>query len=345
MKRAIVFSLMAVFLTAILGSCSSGNTYKIKGDIKNFDGEIDMNLLDVSGRIINSCVSHDGKFEMEGSVEKPMLTYLNNGFNGTYPLDIPLILENAVISVKGDIAKGEMDITGTKANVGMVKFKTEKGKLAPDDRAGYLDLVKRLFEENTGNFLDALLISNLAGLIPDEELLEYCERVPQAFFDDKDVAYPRDAARCRINTAPGKPFTDVEVMGEDSSCVKLSDVAGKGNAVMLTFWSSKAGTNKDYFPALVALCREYRSSGLIMFTVAFDYYEDDWKEAVASYGLFGHNYRPGPEVAAEQSRRYAIENLPYSVLIAPDGTIVARGDISGLSEGLKNIFPESTPAE
>lgn len=344
MKRIVTFSLVAVTLVAVMNSCSSGSTYKIKGHLLNFEGEIEMNLLNTEGQVINSCVSHDGVFEMEGSVEQPMLTYLNNGFNGTYPLDIPLILENAVIRVKGDIAKGEMDVTGTKANVGMVKFKTEKGKLAPGDKEGYLNLVKELFEENTDNFLSALLISNLAGYVSDEELLTYCERVPENFFNAEYVSYPRDAARSRLNTAPGKKFTDIEVTDADSTCVRLSDVAGKGNAVMLTFWSSKAGTNKDYFPALVTLCEKYRSRGLTMFTVAFDYSVEDWNGCVSSFGLFGYNYRPGPEAAAEQSRRYAIENLPYSVLIAPDGTITARGQISLLAEGLEKIY-SATSAE
>jgi len=335
---------MALFLVAILSSCSSGSTYKIKGHLLNFEGEIEMNLLNTEGQVINSCVSHDGIFEMEGSVEQPMLVYLNNGFNGTFPLDIPLILENAVIKVDGDIAKGEMNISGTKANRGMLRFKTEKWKLSPDDREGYLNLVKELFEENTDNFLSALLILNLAELVSDEELLAYCERVPENFFNAEYVSYPRDAARSRLNTAPGKKFTDIEVTDADSTYVRLSDVAGKGNAVMLTFWSSKAGANKEYFPDLVSLCEKYRSMGLTMFTVAFDYSEEYWNEAVSAFGLWGHNFRPGPEIAGEQSRKYAVEDLPYSILIAPDGTIAARGQISLLADGLEKIY-SSTSAE
>jgi len=340
MKQIPSIGLITLVISIVLHACSPPDSYRIKGDLKGFDGEIVMNLLDAYGQVINSCVSTDGKFEMNGSVETPMLAYLNNGFNGTYPLDIPIILENADIKVKGDIPNRKMAVTGTQANEEMMRFKADKSRLSPADKNGYIKLVKDLFDNNTDNFLSALLISNLSGYISDEELLEYCDRVPDSFFKDKSVAAPRDIARARVNTAAGRPYVDIALTDEDGNAVNLSDVAGKESAVILVFWNSWCRNIPEYFTELVSLHRRYSPHGLVLFTVSFDHQPDRWSESVQKYGLPGFNYRLGTDAADSHTAKYGITSLPYALLIDPDGIITARGELSEIADGLRQIYPK-----
>jgi len=323
-------------LAAILTSCSSGG-YRIIGDLAGLEG--DLNMLDVQGHTINSCTVENGRFEMTGTVERPMLVYLNNALGNRYLLDIPVILENEKIHVTGDMASMFINITGTRTNEEMVKFKAGKDRLERTDDEGYLAFVKEMFDANADNFLGALLITNLFGLVSDEELLGYCERVPEEFFADEMISHPREVARCRVNTSPGHTFVDFDVVDSEGNSMKLSDVAGRGDAVALVFWASWSRDVKFYLKDIAALCRQYSSQGMTMFTVSMDSDKGKWTQYSEDIGLFGYNFCFGPTESDREARKYGIDGMPRTIIIGPDGIIAARGkSVSDIREAVENIY-------
>ena len=324
-------------LTLVLVACGHGG-YTIEGNIIDLD-EGDISLLDAFGHTISSAVVEDGKFTFRGKVDTPCLAYINNARGVSYPIDIPVLVENAKISVTGDARISHVDIKGTKANEDMVEFKLRKDALSPDDTEGYLHLVKEMFERNSDNVLGSLLISNLYSYVSDRELLDYCKRLPPEFQDDPVVTHYRTLSQSRIDTEPGKLFKDLVMTGTDSVLVSLSEVVRANKATVLLFWASWARDASTIIPAITALCRKYEKQGLTMYNVSLDSDMSRREACEKEFGLFGHCFSNGPEAGDQAAGIYGFEGLPRFVLIDREGKIVAKGKTADdIDEGLKGIF-------
>ena len=324
-------------ISLILVACGGGG-YTIEGNIIDLD-EGEISLLDTFGHTISSAVVEGGKFVFKGKVDVPCLAYINNARGVNYPIDIPVLLENEEITVTGDARTSHIEIKGTQANEDMVEFKVRKDALAPDDKEGYLALVKEMFERDHDNVLGAMLISNLYGLVSDRELLEYCNRLAPEFLDEPVVSHYRKVSQARIDTEPGQPFKDFEMTDRDSEKVRLSDIVSSSKATVLLFWASWAREAASIVPEVSGLCRHYEGRGLTMFSVSLDSDMNKWSTAEAAFGLFGGSFCNGPEVGDKATGLYGFEGLPRVVLIGPDGEIVARGKTADdISDGLERIF-------
>ena len=329
----------ALVLAASLCSCGQ-NGYTIKGDIIDLD-EGDINLLDTSGHIISSTEVVDGKFTFKGKVDTPCLVYINNVLGVKYPIDIPVLLENATIYVKGDARISHIDITGTKANENMVQFKIRKDQLSTGSNDDYLQLVKETFEENKDNLLGAMLISNFYGLVSDRELLDYCDMLPSELRENIYVEHYRKVSQARVDTEPGTKFKDFEMLDADSLKVSLGDVVRTHEATVVLFWASWARDASTAIPEITEGCLPYRDLGLEMFNVSLDSDMAKFAECEKDFGLFGPSFANGPEAGDKASSLYGFEGLPRVVLIDKEGTIVARGrSFADLALPLKTIFAQ-----
>ena len=330
--------LFASLISLLSVSCGRGG-YTIEGNIIDLD-EGDISLLDAYGHTIETAVVDDGKFTFKGRVDTPCLAYINNARGVTYPIDIPVLLENKkVITVTGDARISHIDIKGTKANEDMVEFKIRKDALAADDTEGYLNLVKEMFERNSDNVLGSLLISNFYSFVSDRELVGYCDRLSPEFQDDPVVTHYRTLSQARIDTEPGKPFKELVLTGRDSLEVKLSDVVKANKATVLLFWASWSREASSLIPEVTALCRKYEKQGLTMFNVSLDSDMSRMEACEKEFGLFGKIISCGPEAGDKAAGTYGFEGLPRLVLIDSEGKIVAKGKKAGdMSEGLERLF-------
>ena len=328
-------SVLAILL--ICCACSHGG-YKIVGDIFDLD-EADINLLDAYGHTIGTSPVKDGKFVIEGKIDVPCLAYLNNGLGVNYPIDIPVLLENAKIRVKGDATKAHVDVTGTKANENMVRYREKRDMLDPNDTNSYVLLLRETYEENIDNVLGSLMIHNMYSLVSDAELVEYCDRLPEPFRSEPTVTHYRDICAARLETAVGGQYKDLEVTGADGRTHRLSDAVSSNSATVLVFWASWSRYAASILPELVRISKPYESRGLSLFTVSLDSNETSWSKNVSDSGLFGENYCPGPNDGDKLASLYGIDGMPRCLLIDASGKILARcSDPADLREPLEKLF-------
>lgn len=331
-------TLLSLTVVCLLQLACVRTGYTIEGNIIDLD-EGDINLLDAYGHTLSTAAVEEGRFTFKGKVETPFLAYINNARGVRYPIDIPILLENARISVTGDARISHVDIKGTKANEDMVEFKIRKDALSPNDREGYLALVKEMFERDSDNLLGAMLISNLYNYVSDRELLEYCDRLSPEFHDDPVVSHYRNVSQARVDTEPGKLFRDFVMTGRDSVDVRLSDVVSSSKATLLLFWASWSREVSSIIPELTGFCRPYENKGLSMFSVSLDSSMDKWMESESKYGLFGKSFCNGPDVGDKAAGLYGFEGIPRIVLIDSQGKIVAKGrTLEDISDGLIKLF-------
>ncbi len=125
-------------------------------------------------------------------------------------------------------------------------------------------------------------------------------------------------------TAIGMTFTDFTMKDPDGKDVKLSDYAGKGKYVFVDFWASWCGPCRAEIPNVVKAYSEYKNKGLEIVGVSLDDKEDAWKKAIKDLGATWPQMSDLKGWKCEGAELYGISSIPATVLLDPNGKIIAR---------------------
>lgn len=180
-----------------------------------------------------------------------------------------------------------------------------------NNAVGYVAL---FFLTNFGN-TDPKTKSDLAGLLGPELS---SEPRTAALKSDIDALY---------RTSVGMRFTDVEGVDSHGKTVRLSDYAGKGKTILLDFWSTSCGPCRRAFPGIRELHKELYGKSFDIIGIPLWEDSDISIEMIKEAGMTWRNIIGTGEAAA---KLYGITYVPQYLLLAPDGTIVARGGLSEL---------------
>ena len=125
-------------------------------------------------------------------------------------------------------------------------------------------------------------------------------------------------------TAVGQPFVDISLEDPDGNPMHLSDYAGKGKCILVDFWASWCGPCKAEMPNVVALYKQYKDKGFDIVSVSLDSHKDRWVKAIEDWGMPWHHMSDLKGWDCEGAALYAVTAIPHTVLLGPDGTILAR---------------------
>ncbi len=127
--------------------------------------------------------------------------------------------------------------------------------------------------------------------------------------------------------AQNQPFLDFTAKDLDGNLVKLSDVAGKGNPVLLKLWASWCRPCRMSMPHTIELYEKFKDKGFQIFCVSVDENADAWKEAMEQDKItWKTNYISMDNMMGPESPMtiYNTVGIPYTVLIDGAGKIVGR---------------------
>ena len=146
---------------------------------------------------------------------------------------------------------------------------------------------------------------------------------PQMVKESQRVARYRESAMLREATMPGKVFTDFEAVQPDGSVMKLSDIAGKGDYVLVDFWASWCPYCIKEFPALTEIYDKYADKGFKIVGVAVRDKAEDTKASVEKHGLKWNVMYNAERIPYNI---YGFTGIPHLMLLGPDGVIISRGE-------------------
>ena len=354
-------NLFITLLAAItLFACSQPHTYTVTGTVAQAEFEGGKVLLrhTVEGEqiTVDSTEVVDGKWSFAGTVEQPN----HYSITITHPENPRSTISITVILERGDIVvttneERRSTVSGTKHNDLLQAFNDKL--LAPSQRvneiwasmreaqeAGNQEQVTLLREELNAvneemrNFRIEFAKTNinnpagwtqLRGLmsLPLEDLKELIAGATRTTLQTEDVARVATRIEALERTAVGQPFVDLRMKDVNGNEIALSDFAGRGKYVMIDFTATWCGPCRVGKPAMIATYNKFRDKGVGFQIVGvwFDSSHEAW-----STGMKALNMPDWPQMSdlrgwqSEGAQLYAITGIPHSVLICPEGIIIAR---------------------
>lgn len=139
------------------------------------------------------------------------------------------------------------------------------------------------------------------------------------------------------NKAPGSAAWNFKGINVDSIAVRLSDFEGK--FVYLCFWNTTCYPSVKSLLSLKEMQRKWKNQDICFIGISTDKEEKTWKKFVTSKEL------PGIQLwgkdREEQIDFYHIRQLPYFVLINPQGKIVKTTGISPTDRDITDLLKQA----
>lgn len=325
---------------------SAQSTFSIEGTTDNLiEGEtVYLIKTEFGGMPTDSTTVKDGKFSFTGQVDRQTTGYLAGGGGG-----INFVIEPGTIRLA--LASGKIGGTPTNEKLGaymqsiyplnekMYKLRTEARQY--DVHKDSLKLVelqnefnrtydevksasKKYIFENLDNITPSMILPTISNALTDQEMEAIDSKACDILKANSNYQSVISARKAKHNAEVGKHFTDFSMQTPDGKTVSLSDYVGKGKYVLIDFWASWCGPCRKSMPALKELYAKYQGKAFEVVGVSYDTDKNAWTKAIKDLELLWphmSDLKGGANSVA--SATYAINAIPYTLLVDPNGTIVA----------------------
>jgi peroxiredoxin len=350
MKRILV----VILIGTLLFSCDNEEKikgFKIAGQISGIENS-EIYLKNKSGRdyldIDTAMTDVDGNFVFEGKIDNPEMCYIKLNDEKF----ISLFVEDSEIKVSGNIEKiEEVQVEGSLSHdqysdyLKKSKHLKDKGKVLDEEYykakeegdttslSEILTEFEKLYEEenafnkeymknNTSSVVTPYLAHTTAYALSLEDLKEITSSLDTALNNTIYVKLLNERIEVLESTAPGKQAIDFTQNDADGNPISLSSF--KGKFLLVDFWASWCGPCRRENPNVVKVYEKFNDKGFEILGVSFDSNKKLWLDAIEKDGLTWSHVSDltGWENAA--GKIYGIRSIPHTMLIDPDGVIIAH---------------------
>ncbi|MBR6630211.1 MAG: redoxin domain-containing protein [Bacteroidaceae bacterium] len=341
------FGLMAM-AALMMVACQDKNAYTITGTFDAAQENDSVSLQLVEGRKLvdlQKVPVVNGKFEFKGMADSVQLAAVTIG-----DAFCQLFLEPGQINV--DLKANQMSFAlGTPNNNAYEAFMSdmkaledeyaEIAKKAQDPELSdaerneikkqmgefedkYVQAIKNSITDNAGTYFGLNNLTNSYYYYNPEELAPVLESYLAAFPTNARLQRIKANNDLSLETAVGKQFKDFEMADVDGNMHKLSEYIAVNEVTLVDFWASWCGPCRQEMPAVKAAYEAYKDKGFGIVGVSLDNNKEAWVKAIADLGI------EWPQISDLQgwncagAKLYGVNSIPATVLVAKDGTILAK---------------------
>jgi thiol-disulfide isomerase/thioredoxin len=110
--------------------------------------------------------------------------------------------------------------------------------------------------------------------------------------------------------------------GPDGVMHRISEYVGKGY-LLVDFWASWCGPCRRELPNVKRAYEKYHAKGFDVLGISFDNKKDAWLKAINDLGLVWNHISDLKGWESEAAKQYAVTGIPCTILLDPNGKIVA----------------------
>lgn len=186
----------------------------------------------------------------------------------------------------------------------------------------------------------AVLLPSVLHLVSQDEVLAVADLQP-AFLKVSYVKHLNSLMAGWRRQAVGVMFTDLEMPDTTGTMHKLSEYVGRGNYVLVDFWASWCGPCMAELPNVLEAYNKYHAKGFDVVGLSFDGDRAAWVNAINTKQIPWHHLSDLKGWSCLAGQVYGVRAIPQTLLIGPDGKIVAAGlRDEGLKNKLREIYGE-----
>ena len=314
-------------------------------------------------------LNDDNTYKEFVSVETPGYYRLN--FYGMQMMNVILAEDDMVVNVDGNSRQGFAEIKGSSDHDLINTIRGIQQEMQSSEKAQTLG---KEFNEasQSGNTIRAeeirqeymtyiegvndqiaLVVKNSKPSIASIELLRSGNVLnPDKYFDlfesisnQLGAKYPGneivdsfvEMVESMKKLAIGQVAPEIELPNPDGELVKLSSL--RGNYVLVDFWAKWCRPCRAENPNVVKAFKKFNPKGFEVFGVSLDKTKEEWVQAIEEDGLTWTHVSDLKFWQSEAAKLYGVTSIPFSLLLDPDGKIVAknlRGPL--LDEKLAEIY-------
>ena len=350
MKNYLFFAIIL-----LVASCQPKEkvSYTLKGEISGLDSGYVYMVDRVSGlyQLVDSAKVEDGTFTFTGSLDFPVLYYLEIS-RGTNPR-VALFLENSEMSLQLNIENpSEFTLTGSPSHDIMQEFSLMSAELdaflevlqqqileaevlgndslAENLRAQYQEAEnqkKDKIREFINKHLDKtvglyLATRNLSYDMNGEELDALINSFDPSLAESRYYVNLRERANKLLALSVGKVAPEFSLPDPEGNMVALSDFRGK--YLLVSFWASWCPYCRAENPHLVKVYEQYNNQNFEILGVSLDRAKEPWLMAIDDDGLPWIHVSDLKGWENEASSLYGVASIPSTILLDPDGVIIGR---------------------
>lgn len=348
-------------------SCSNKDLISISGEIHN-PGNIKVIAFYEGERKLDSVfLSDQNKFKFERQATQPRLLTVQVG-NNKYPI-ILSPGEDVVFSSDLQNNPENYTIAGSPLSQSLQEFapiKQKKEFLADSLQSDFLKRIAGKSETEIENMRAEYLGKyrhtmgyyteqvnayaekqpNLAGFyamstldpdVAEPELIRYADRIKDDFVDNRTVIQFKEEVDKLRSLAIGQPAPAFEGYTPNNKTVTLADY--KGQYTLVDFWASWCVPCRKENPNLLRIYHTFKDKNFTILGVSLDNNPGSWMRAIEDDKLPWTNISDLKAWTSDLVIDYRIKAIPSSVLVDPQGNIIAKNLRSAeLEEFLKNTL-------